>query len=766
MDGRPGPRHAPAGAEARRSAPRRPTRPEAHARGRRRRAAAGDGGNGAAEAAARSRGRRAAAAPRQAEEGRRPHGEPARSPSRRPARPSARRSGRRCASSSGSRPALDKAAVRFQVCPRASAACSASATRRPACIATRRRSRRGCRAGRPATTSREARGASRELVEHVVGCDRRPLPRSTCARRTSEIVGDLLRRRPRAPDRQARPDDRRGAVLANAAIAPGAASGQGRDVDAAGYRDRRRRDARGDRRAQRRAARRDGERVELEPMSAGRAEGRARAPEGRRPACDGERGDGAESVRRRPPRLTPGSPPSSRRPGLTALRPRPTRAACCSRTRCAAVELVGAFDGPIVDVGSRRRRARHPARARAARSARSCCSRRSGASATSSSVGAAERPRRLGPRRGAGDGLGRRRGREGARAAADRGRVVPAARPAGRRRRPLGRRRRPSRERVARVAERLAGELGRGPAGLRSCSASSGPTPPGFPRRAGRRAEAPAGLTTCERTAGVRGSRLPDRRLDWPGRGSTRSRTRRAASGRRRPPINLAACLAEAGERALVVDLDPQANATSGLGMRANGTSSYDLLDGVPLAELAKPTAFPNLFLVPSKPELAGAAVELSRRADGERYLAEALAARGGLRLRPARLPAVARPADRERARRRRPRDRAGAGRVLRARGPRAADAVDQPDQGAAQPAARDRGRAADDGRRPHAARRPTSRRRCAATSATLVFDAVVPRSVRVAEAPSHGLPVTHYDRRSRGAEAYWKVAMELVERS
>ena len=47
-----------------------------------------------------------------------------------------------------------------------------------------------------------------------------------------------------------------------------------------------------------------------------------------------------------------------------------------------------------------------------------------------------------------------------------------------------------------------------------------------------------------------------------------------------------------------------------------------------------------------------------------------------------------------------------------------------------------------------------------------LVFATVVPRSVRVAEAPSHGLPVTHYDRRSRGAEAYWKVAMELVERS
>ena len=47
--------------------------------------------------------------------------------------------------------------------------------------------------------------------------------------------------------------------------------------------------------------------------------------------------------------------------------------------------------------------------------------------------------------------------------------------------------------------------------------------------------------------------------------------------------MNLAACLAEAGEHTLVVDLDPQANATSGLGERANGTSSYDLLDGAPL---------------------------------------------------------------------------------------------------------------------------------------------------------------------------------------
>jgi chromosome partitioning protein len=102
--------------------------------------------------------------------------------------------------------------------------------------------------------------------------------------------------------------------------------------------------------------------------------------------------------------------------------------------------------------------------------------------------------------------------------------------------------------------------------------------------------------------------------------------------GKTTSAVNLAACLAEAGERALVVDLDPQANATSGLGMRANGTSSYDLLDGAPLAELARPTAFANLFLVPSKPELAGAAVELARRNDGDRYLAEALSEADGFR--------------------------------------------------------------------------------------------------------------------------------------
>ena len=45
------------------------------------------------------------------------------------------------------------------------------------------------------------------------------------------------------------------------------------------------------------------------------------------------------------------------------------------------------------------------------------------------------------------------------------------------------------------------------------------------------------------------------------------------------------------------------------------------------------------------------------------------------------------------------------------------------------------------------------------------VIGAVIPRNIRLAEAPSHGLPAIAYDRRSSGSEAYWKVAMELVER-
>jgi chromosome partitioning protein len=236
--------------------------------------------------------------------------------------------------------------------------------------------------------------------------------------------------------------------------------------------------------------------------------------------------------------------------------------------------------------------------------------------------------------------------------------------------------------------------------------------------------------------------------------------------GKTTTAINLAACLAEAGERALVVDLDPQANATSGLGMRANGTSSYDLLDGAPLDSLAKHTRFDNLDLVPAKPELAGAVVELAQRTDGEHYLAQALAS-GATRydfvfvdcppaLGPLTVNGLA-AADRVLVPvqaeyyalegltqllqsieliRRRLNPRLGVGGVL-------LTMVDS------------RTRLAQDVE-------SEVRRHFG----PLVFRQSVPRSVRLAEAPSHGMPAIAYDRRSAGADAYWKVAMELVERS
>ena len=236
--------------------------------------------------------------------------------------------------------------------------------------------------------------------------------------------------------------------------------------------------------------------------------------------------------------------------------------------------------------------------------------------------------------------------------------------------------------------------------------------------------------------------------------------------GKTTTAINLAACLAEAGERALVVDLDPQANATSGLGERANGTSSLDLLEGVPLSQLAKPTRFPRLELVASRPELAGAAVELARRPDGERYLADALAGAADQyafvfvdcppSLGPLTVNALAAadrvlvPVQAEYYALEGLAQLVASVELVRARlnpglalGGVLLTMVDRRTRLAADVAAEVRRHFGD-----------------------LVFRASVPRSVRVAEAPSHGLPVTAYDRGSAGADAYWKVAMELVGRS
>jgi chromosome partitioning protein len=87
--------------------------------------------------------------------------------------------------------------------------------------------------------------------------------------------------------------------------------------------------------------------------------------------------------------------------------------------------------------------------------------------------------------------------------------------------------------------------------------------------------------------------------------------------------VNLASFLALAGDRVLVVDLDPQGNATSALGIdRARDRSVYDaVIDDVQLDDLAVPTKVDGLTLIPSSIALAGAEVELTPLEQRERRL-------------------------------------------------------------------------------------------------------------------------------------------------
>ena len=83
--------------------------------------------------------------------------------------------------------------------------------------------------------------------------------------------------------------------------------------------------------------------------------------------------------------------------------------------------------------------------------------------------------------------------------------------------------------------------------------------------------------------------------------------------GKSTTAVNLAAYLASMGERVLVIDLDPQANATSGLGANtADDSCMYDvLLEGKPLEAVAVRTRIPNLYVAPASIHLVGAEVEL-----------------------------------------------------------------------------------------------------------------------------------------------------------
>jgi chromosome partitioning protein len=232
--------------------------------------------------------------------------------------------------------------------------------------------------------------------------------------------------------------------------------------------------------------------------------------------------------------------------------------------------------------------------------------------------------------------------------------------------------------------------------------------------------------------------------------------------------INLAAYLALSGTRILVIDLDPQGNATSGLGIdrRTIERSSYDaLVDRAPIDELIVRTAVEGLDLVPSTPALSGAEVELVGVTARERRLAASLAELNGRydRVLIDCPPSLG---------------------LLTVNALTAADGVLIPIQ-TEYYALEGLSQLVNTIRRVREGLNPRleldgvlltmydARTRLSAQVASevrrhmngSVYDTVVPRSVRLSEAPSHGLPIALYDPSSRGATAYRELAGEVSAR-
>jgi chromosome partitioning protein len=100
--------------------------------------------------------------------------------------------------------------------------------------------------------------------------------------------------------------------------------------------------------------------------------------------------------------------------------------------------------------------------------------------------------------------------------------------------------------------------------------------------------------------------------------------------GKSTTAINLGAALAFQGERILIIDLDPQGNTSSGLGIDRSAieSSTYDVLvDGVPIEDVLEPTSVRDLFVVPATIELAGAEIELVSMFSREQRLRQSLSA-------------------------------------------------------------------------------------------------------------------------------------------
>jgi len=237
--------------------------------------------------------------------------------------------------------------------------------------------------------------------------------------------------------------------------------------------------------------------------------------------------------------------------------------------------------------------------------------------------------------------------------------------------------------------------------------------------------------------------------------------------GKTTTAVNVAACIAEAGYDTLLVDVDPQANATVGLGIpRTQTPGLYEVLASAASArEALVDSPIPRLRALPAGPELAGANIELPR-IDGYEYkLRERLATvRDEFRYILLDCPPSLGP--------------------LTVCALVAADRVIVPVQteyfaleglaglldtlALVQRELNPRLSVAGMLLTMHDSRTRLGQdveREVREHFPDLVFDTVIPRNVRVGEAPSYGLPVTHHDPHSAGAEAYFELAKEVAAR-
>lgn len=238
--------------------------------------------------------------------------------------------------------------------------------------------------------------------------------------------------------------------------------------------------------------------------------------------------------------------------------------------------------------------------------------------------------------------------------------------------------------------------------------------------------------------------------------------------GKTTTAINLAAALAVGGVKILLIDIDPQGNASTGLGidMAARQGGSYTLLAGdTKLAEAAMPTKVENLTIIPAVPDLIGADLEFGQTERREYLLRDALVA--GCK---ADIVLIDCPP--------------GLG-LLTLNGLVAADAVLVPLQaeffaleGISQlmrtidmvkrglnPALELEGIVLTmTDKRNNLSEQVSADVR--AYFGAKVFETAIPRNIRITEAPSHGIPVLLYDFRSTGAQAYLALAAEYLRRA